>query len=102
MPHTKAAKRWRAIAVFLLVIAAMSLLVTLLILRARKTDLTAKRLCQVISQILITQDARLGSLSYYKHHPLELAQAHKDNHEILKTLNCSSSPPVSPQKGGPQ
>lgn len=94
-------RRSRAIFVFLLVVTTMSMFVTLLLWRAHRTDLTAKRLCQVISQIIVDQDSRLAGVSYYKHHPAELARAHRDNHRILERLNCSSLPPVRPPGGHP-
>lgn len=93
-PHTPAARRWRAIAVFALVLLATAALVSILIWRAHRTDLTAKRLCQVISQIVSDGDQRLNGVAYYQHHPAELARAHADNRRILRQLDCRAHPPV--------
>lgn len=94
MPSTPAARRWRSISIFLLVILAAALLVSFLLWRAHRTDITAKRLCQVISQIVSDGDHSLNGVSYYKHHPRELTQAHARNREVLARLDCSALPPV--------
>jgi hypothetical protein len=97
-PHTPAAKRWRAISVFAIVMLAFVLLVTLLLWRAHRTDITAKRLCQVLSVIVQKNDHRLNSVAYYHQHPDELKRAHADNRDVLKRLACTDLPPV---KGKP-
>lgn len=100
MPH-RAVKRWRLVAFFLFVVATVALFIAVLLYRAHRTDLTARRLCQVIAQIVADQDARLAGVSYYKQHPDELARAHSDNRKVLERLNCSAVPPVRPPGGHP-
>lgn len=97
-PHTPAARFWRGLTIFLVCVLTMAAFSALLIWRSHRQDLTAKRLCQVISQIVSDQDKRLNSLAYYQHHPAELARAHHDNRMVLERLNCSTIPPV---KGRP-
>lgn len=94
MPNTPAARRWRSIAIFLLVLLASALLVWFGLWRSHRTDITAKRLCQVIAQIVDDGDRSLNGIAYYKQHPHELAQAHARNREVLARLDCSTVPPV--------
>jgi hypothetical protein len=45
-------------------------------------------LCQVIRNIVITGDRDLAAITYYKHHPADLARAHAQNMGTLRKLDC--------------
>ena len=47
-----------------------------------------RTLCQVIRDIVITGDQSLDTITYYQHHPAELARAHDANRVTLPKLNC--------------
>jgi hypothetical protein len=46
-------------------------------------------LCQVIRGIVISGDHSLDAITYYKHHPADLARAHAQNMTTLQKLDCT-------------
>ncbi len=66
----------------------VNLMLGVVIIQQNHNTNSQRRLCDTLVQIIQKQDASLGQFSYYQHHPAELARAHAQTQDTIKTLDC--------------